>query len=116
MYFAVNGDLKFILLFLLLFGLSIYRSVRQYRSVETSKTPYFTQSFGLDHWLLVSSILSLLLGFMHSFYFISQAGGISPQIIYQGVSNALITPVFGLGLLLLAKMIDLLLRKLMIRS
>jgi biopolymer transport protein ExbB/TolQ len=49
------------------------------------------------------SVLSLLLGLMHSFYFIGKAGGVAPNLIFQGVANALITPVLGLCLFMICK-------------
>ena len=56
-------------------------------------------------WIFISAALSLLLGLMHSFYFIGKAGGIAPNLIFQGISYALITPVLGISLFMICKIL-----------
>ncbi len=54
-------------------------------------------------WILILSVFSLMLGLMHSFYFIGKAGGIAPNLIFQGIATSLITPVLGIALYIICK-------------
>jgi len=103
--FITSGDLKFIIVFIIFISIAIYHFIRKLRTREDQE---LTEHHNLKinsaaFWILVLSALSLLLGLMHSFYFIGKAGGIAPNLIFQGVSYALITPVLGLGLYIISK-------------
>ena len=103
MEFIANGDLKFLIVFV---ALALYAAfhfskkaiaVRKDGSVLLSNY-HNTKITQASVWMLALSALSLMLGLMHGFYFIGKAGSISPSTIFQGVSFALITPIFGICL------------------
>src|SRR5690606_19427042 len=56
-------------------------------------------------WILIVSILSLSLGLLHGFYTIGASAGVSPNIIFQGISYVLITPVSGIVLYMICKIL-----------
>lgn len=101
--FITRGDLKFIIVFILFSALALFHF---FKKIQSKKTPNYNHEATLRNtkiknaafWILSASILSLLLGLMHSFYFIGQAGGIAPALVFQGVSIALITPTLGICL------------------
>lgn len=108
--FIVSGDPKFVITFALFTGVAIYHFVQK---LKTKKLPEHAPQFHFHKarmntaafWILVLSIFSLLLGLMHSFYFIGKAGGIAPPLIFQGISNALATPVLGITLYMIVKLL-----------
>ncbi len=108
--FITSGDLKFILIFIIFTTIAI---IHFFRKVQAKKGTDYQESIKLHNskinnaafWILISSVLSLLLGLMHSFYFIGKAGGIAPNLIFQGVSYALITPVLGICLFMICKIL-----------
>jgi len=106
--FILSGDLKFLVAFIIFTSVAIYHFVKKLRAknsgVNKEVTMYHNSKISnAALWILILSALSLLLGLMHSFYFIGKAGGIAPGLIFQGVSYALITPVFGMGLFIVCK-------------
>jgi len=108
--FITSGDLKFILVFIIFTTIAI---IHFFRKVQAKKGADYQELIKLYNskidnaafWILISSVLSLLLGLMHSFYFIAKAGGIAPKLIFQGVSYALITPVLGICLFMICKIL-----------
>ena len=108
--FILSGDLKFLVAFIIFTSVAIYHFIKKIRaknSGDNEETTMYHNSkiSNAAFWILVLSALSLLLGLMHSFYFIGKAGGIAPGLIFQGVSYALITPVFGMGLFIVCKVL-----------
>ena len=104
--FITSGDLKFVIVYVIFFGIACYAFFRKLSSTESQQKAAF--NLKIKHaafWILISSVLTLLLGFMHSFYFIGKTGGIAPHLIFQGVANALVTPVMGIGLFILVKIL-----------
>ncbi|GGG32482.1 hypothetical protein GCM10011344_36780 [Dokdonia pacifica] len=106
--FVTSGDLKFIIVFIIFSGWAIVHffkklSLRKQEVTIDLLQYHNTKINNAAFWILILSILSLLLGLMHSFYFIGKTGGIAPNLIFQGVSYALITPVLGLCLFICCK-------------
>lgn len=104
--FITNGDLKFIIVFVIFSAVAIFHFIKKLQAknqslINNHNSKINTAAF----WILISSMLSLLLGLMHSFYFIGKAGGIAPHLIFQGVSYALITPVLGVCLFMVCKIL-----------
>ncbi|MBL4663175.1 MAG: MotA/TolQ/ExbB proton channel family protein [Flavobacteriaceae bacterium] len=106
--FITGGDLKFVIVFVIFAAVAIFHFVKKLKAkmqpeneevFNYHKTKINTAAF----WLLILSVFSLLLGLMHSFYHIGKAGGIAPSLIFQGVANALITPVLGISLFIICK-------------
>lgn len=108
--FILSGDPKFVITFVLFTGVAIYHFVQQ---LKTKKLPENESRFNFHtarmntaaFWILLLSVFSLLLGLMHSFYFIGKAGGIAPLLIFQGIANALATPVLGIALYAVVKLL-----------
>lgn len=104
--FITNGDLKFIIVFVIFSGVAIFHFIKKLQAKNQSLINHHNSKINTAaFWILISSMLSLLLGLMHSFYFIGKAGGISPHLIFQGVSYALITPVLGVCLFMVCKIL-----------
>ena len=109
--FIASGDLKFMITFIIFFSLALYHffkkiQARKYHNSIELIAYHNSKINNAAFWVLISSVLSLLLGFMHSFYFIGKAGGIAPSLISQGVSYALITPVSGICLFICCKILN----------
>lgn len=106
--FITSGDLKFSIVFIIFTGVALFHGIKKAqlkKSAENYELINYHNSKidSAAFWIISASILSLLLGLMHSFYFIGKAGGIAPSLIFQGVSNALITPVLGVCLFMISK-------------
>jgi hypothetical protein len=110
--FIVSGDVKFIVVFIIFTSISIYHFFKKLKvDKDIDKREEIVYHFNsrinsAAFWILISSTLSLLLGLMHSFYFIGKAGGIAPNLIFQGISYALITPVLGISLYIICKILS----------
>lgn len=109
--FILNGDLKFIIAFILFTFFAFYHffkklQVRKSEDNQALVKQYNSKINAASFWILILSAFSLLLGLMHSFYFVGKVGGIAPNIIFQGVSNALVTPVLGIGLFIICKTLE----------
>jgi len=109
--FITSGDLKFIIVFIIFSVIAIYHFIKKLQSrrskdylllMEQHNSKINSAAFGI----LVSSILSLLLGLLHSFYFIGKAGGVSSNLVFQGISYTLITPVLGICLYMICKILS----------
>lgn len=108
--FISNGDLKFIIVFIVFSAVALFHFIKKLQiknqRENQSLIKYHNSKIDISaFWILISSLLSLLLGLMHSFYFIGKAGGIAPNLIFQGVSFALITPVLGVCLFMVSKIL-----------
>lgn len=107
--FITSGDLKFIIVFALFMVVSIGHFLKKLKAKKTENwklVAYHNTRINVAaFWILISGLLSLLLGLMHSFYFIGKAGGVSPSLIFQGISYALITPVLGIFLFMISKIL-----------
>ncbi|MCB0474791.1 MAG: hypothetical protein KDC69_03900 [Flavobacteriaceae bacterium] len=108
--FITNGDLKFILVFIIFSAVNLCHFFKKLRAVKREDravlAAYHNSKIDIaSFWILISSVLSLLLGLLHSFYFIGKAGGIAPPLIYRGISYTLITPVLGISLFILCKIL-----------
>ncbi|WP_166963779.1 MotA/TolQ/ExbB proton channel family protein [Yeosuana marina] len=108
--FITNGDVKFIIVFVIFSATAIVHFVKKLKSKNSPEyqklVKYHNSKIDIAaFWILISGILSLLLGLMHSFYFIGKAGGIAPNLIFQGISTALITPVLGVALFMICKIL-----------
>ena len=106
--FITNGDLKFIIVFIIFSTVSLYHSLKKLNAIKSENrqelASYHNSKIDIAaFWILISGVLSLLLGLLHSFYFIGKAGGIAPHLIYQGISYTLITPVLGVSLFIICK-------------
>lgn len=98
--FITGGDLKFILAYVVVLGLFVFRLLKQ-----SSADADLQRARRTVLWFLPLSGFTLLLGLMHSFYFLGQTGGAAPGLIYAGVARALITPVLGMALYILCQLI-----------
>lgn len=104
--FITQGDLKFIVVFIIFSGLALFHFSKKVQSKKI-KDHIHEQNIRnakikkAAFWILCSSFLSLLLGLLHSFYFIGQVGNITPKLIFQGTAIALITPTLGLCLFII---------------
>ncbi len=101
--FLTSGDLKFIIVFIIFSLIAIYYFIKKLQDQKSESQlllidQHNTKITNAANWILISSVLSLLLGLMHSFYFMGKAEGIATKLIYSGVSYALITPVLGVCL------------------
>jgi hypothetical protein len=108
--FITNGDPKFIVVFIAFSTVAIYNFIKKLQVRNKAEN----QSLIMHHnskinsaafWILTSSLLSLLLGLLHSFYFVGKAGGVAPGLIFKGVSYVLITPVLGVFLFMICKIL-----------
>ena len=95
--FITSGDLKFIAAFIILTTVAVYhffKKLQAKNSIEnTELVKHHNSKISIAaFWIIILIVLSLLLGLMHSFYFIGKAGGIATNLIFKGVSHALITP------------------------
>ena len=107
--FMSSGDLKFIIVFSIFLSLAIFNFIKKLKARKNQNTPlvnyYNLKIKTAGFWIIISSVLSLLLGLMHSFYSIGKAGGMAPNLIFQGVSYALITPVLGVCLFIIVNIL-----------
>lgn len=106
--FLTGGDLKFLIAFLLFFGYIGYHFIQKLKAGKQNASPeqiaaYEARMRGGAFWILILSILYLLVGLLHGFYHIGNAGGMPPNMIFKGFSNTLITPIFGLALYIISK-------------
>jgi len=108
--FISNGDLKFVIVFIIFSSIAITQFVKKIRTNKSTGDREMLKFYNskIDNaafWILISSVLSLLLGLLHSFYFIGVAGGMAPNMIFKGVSYSLITPVLGICLYIICKIL-----------
>lgn len=108
MQFMGGGDPKFMIAITLLFIALLVQLIRKrkLKHVDTelqAVAKIDRQMANLSFTILMLSAVSLLLGFLHSFYFIGQQEGINPKLLYSGVSRTLISPTYGLIIFTISK-------------
>lgn len=109
--FIGGGDPKFMIALTAILVLTIVQFFKKLKaakgdSIELKVIQAINQRMNnLANWLLVLSVFSLLLGFMHSFYTVAKAGGIATPILFQGLVHVLITPVYGIAVYSIAKLL-----------
>lgn len=107
--FITQGDLKFIIVYAIFMTVAIFHFIKKLKAKRSENQEIVgVHNSKIDRaafWILMSGVFSLLLGFLHSFYFVGKAGGIAPNLIFQGVSYALITPVLGVSLFMICKIL-----------
>lgn len=105
--FIISGDLKFLAIFIICMVVALIHFIKKIESLKKNdpEAVAFRNSRinASSFWILIVSILSLLLGLMHSFYFIGKSGGIAPGLLFQGISFTLITPIVGLGFFIICR-------------
>ena len=47
-----------------------------------------------------------MLALLHSFYFVSKAGGIANNLLFGGLANMLITPALGVVIAMIIKLLS----------
>lgn len=92
--FLVNGDLKFVIILYTFLSIALIYFFKKLKQKETQEK-YNLKLKKLVSWSLLISAFSLLLGVLHSFYFISKSGGIASNLLFGGLANTLITPTLG---------------------
>lgn len=108
--FITSGDLKFIIVFCICTSIAGYHFFKKLQTKKDKENQellkHHNQKIGsAAFWVLILSVLSLLLGLMHSFYFVGKTGGIAPGLIFQGIANTLITPVLGICLYMVCRIL-----------
>ena len=101
--FLTQGDLKFVLIlyaFLIMAIVFFFKKLKQKEQQET----YNVKIKKLVSWTLIISAFSLLLGLLHSFYFMSKVNGIAPNLFYGGLANVLVTPTLGVAISVIIKL------------
>ena len=105
--FLTQGDLKFLIAFFGLMALAIFhftqKFIRSNQENQIEKYNQYIHSAGI--WALVLGVFSLLLGLLHSCYFMGQATAVSPQLLFQGFSYTLITPILGLIIYMICRIL-----------
>lgn len=109
--FITSGDLKFILAFTIFTSVALYHFIKKIKLKKDDNAiiqlNYLNSKINTAiTWMYILSGLSLLLGFMHSFYFIGEQGGMAPNLIFKGASYALITPVLGISGAIICKILS----------
>lgn len=102
--FLTNGDLKFVITLVTFFGISVYYFFQKIKNKENQNL-YNQKINKLVTWSLMISVFSLLLGLLHSFYFISKANGIGNHLLFAGLANVIITPTLGVVVAMLNKLL-----------
>ncbi len=103
--FLVNGDLKFVIIlyaFLITSFVFFFKKLKEKENQEF----YNLKIKNLINWSLLISVFSLLLGLLHSFYFVSKAGGIANNLLFGGLANMLITPTLGIVIAMIIKLLS----------
>lgn len=102
--FLTNGDLKFVIILYAFLIIAIVHFVKKL-SNKAVQEQYNKKLHKLVNWSLYISVFSLLLGLLHSFYFISKAKGIANHLLFGGLSNVMITPVLGIVIAMIIKLL-----------
>ena len=102
--FLTNGDLKFVLILYAFLIAAVIFFVKKNANRNLQKN-YNLKINKLVNWSLLIAVFSFLLGLMHSFYFISKAKGIANHLLFAGLSNVIITPVLGIAIAMLIKLL-----------
>ncbi|GAB5526661.1 MAG: hypothetical protein Roseis2KO_45330 [Roseivirga sp.] len=106
MDFLMGGDPKFMIANTLLFIMVIVLVVKRRGAGESSVIDKLNKQLShLSFTIIMLSVLSLLLGLLHSFYFIGAATGIAHELLFNGLSRTLISPTYGLILFTVSKLL-----------
>lgn len=103
--FLVNGDLKFVIVlytFLITAIVFFFKKLK----LKENQEKYNIKINKLVSWSLLIAVFSLLLGLLHSFYFVSKAGGIAGNLFFGGLANMLITPILGVVIAMIIKLLS----------
>ncbi|MCF2875299.1 MULTISPECIES: hypothetical protein [unclassified Tenacibaculum] len=103
--FLTNGDLKFVVVlyvFLIVAFIYFFKKLKEKENQEV----YNQKIKKLVNWSIVISVFSLMLGLLHSFYFISKAGGVNNNLLFGGLSNMLITPTLGMAIAIVIQLLS----------
>lgn len=103
--FLTNGDLKFVIILYAFLIASIILFIKKKREPKL-EVKYNNILKGLVNWSLLISLFSLLLGLLHSFYFISKAKGVASHLLFGGLANTLITPVLGVAIAIIINVLS----------
>ncbi|CAM1345087.1 conserved membrane hypothetical protein [Tenacibaculum amylolyticum] len=103
--FLFNGDLKFVVILYTFLIVAIVFFVKKIKTKENQEY-YNLKLKKLVNWSLLIALFSLLLGLLHSFYFISKAKGIATSLLFSGLSNMLITPTLGVVIAIIIKLLS----------
>lgn len=103
--FLTSGDLKFIIVLAIFLGLSIYYFFKKIGDKQ-NETSYNKKINKIAVWSLLVSLFSLMLGLLHSFYFISKTNGIASNLLFAGLANVLVTPILGLVTAMVIKVLS----------
>lgn len=102
--FLTNGDLKFVIILYIFLFISIFYFFIKIKN-RKSQDALNLKIKKLANWSLLLSTFSLLLGLLHSFYFISKTNGIANSMLFNGLSNMLITPTLGIVITIIIKLL-----------
>lgn len=102
--FLTNGDLKFVIIFYIFLGISIFYFLKKLKG-KNKQENYNNKLNKIFTWSIILSVFSLFLGLLHSFYFISNANGIAPKMLFNGLSNMMITPTLGIATSIIIKLL-----------
>lgn len=103
--FLANGDLKFVVILYAFLIISIVYFIKKFKQKEHQEELNLKIK-RLVNWSLFISAFSLLLGLLHSFYFISKSGGIANNLLFGGLANMLITPTLGVAIAMIIKLLS----------
>ena len=103
--FLANGDLKFVIILFLFLSISIYYFIK--KIIKKDQQVHLNSKMNkLVTWSLFIGILSLMLGLLHSFYFISKVNGIANNLLFGGLANVIITPTLGVVNAMIIKLLS----------
>lgn len=101
--FLTNGDLKFVIILYSFLIVGVFYLIKKYTQKEKEEI-YTTKLKNLVTWSLLVSVFSLLVGLLHSCYFISKTQGIASSLLFGGLVQALITPTLGVVIAMILKL------------
>lgn len=104
-HFLLSGDLKFVVVLLTLLTAAVIYFFKKKQQPEDQER-FNLKIKKLVTWSIYVSIFSLLLGLMHSFYFISKAQGVAPHLLFGGLANVIITPTLGVVIAMIIKLLS----------
>lgn len=103
--FLANGDLKFVIVLCIFLSISIYYFIKKITKKD-QQVHLNSKMNKLVTWSLFIGILSLMLGLLHSFYFISKVNGIANNLLFGGLANVIITPTLGVVIAMIIKLLS----------
>lgn len=104
--FLLGGDPKFMIAITILFVIAVVQFVRKRKVEDDLVIDRINSRIGhLSFAIIMLSVISLLLGLLHSFYFMGTVSGIAPDLLFSGISRMLISPIYGLILFTLCRLL-----------